>query len=680
MSYCLNPECPSPENPDTDFYCTACGHSLLLGDRYRALEPIGEGGFGKTYLAVDDEFPDRPRCVIKHVFPGDGSDSPAEDLERFRQEVDRLEELGEHPQIPALLDYVEDEDGNYLVQEFIDGENFEVALQEGGPFDEDGIRQLLEDLLPVLAFIHKRRVIHRDIKPQNLIAPIIDSPVVLVDFGSAKRATGTALARTGTVIGSAGYLAPEQAMGKAVFSSDLYSLGVTCVHLLTGMHPFELFSVSQDDWVWQDYLLEPISDELAYVLNRMLRRSVQQRYRTATAALKDLRSPPLELDFTRSRRLSYAIPKDIAAIAGYAPEPTLSPAPSPVAAPERGQPWYCAHQLTGHSGSVTTVAVSPSGQVLASGSTDHRIILWNLQTGTKLHTIEGRSLWNHNGHGDRVNALHFTPDGTALVSGSDDGTIKLWNLSNRTLISTLSSAEWLISAIAISPDGSLLVSGGANGAIEFWDLERGEFIERIWHHENRISDLSISPDGKALLSSSYDKTIRLWDLRTAELVNTFHSHRDRIGAMALSFDWRVMVSGGDDGDLTFWDVKQAVPMKTIQAHKDAIHSIAASPAAWLFASGGDDTCVQIWSLEDKTGNSSQVEEGYHCPLAPEGETLKEEAQGDGRSPVIPDHIHRLCILNHVWSVNSLAFSPKGHELVSGSADESIKIWQRGAGM
>lgn len=679
MSYCLNPECPAPENPDTTLYCTACERSLLLGDRYRALEPIGQGGFGKTYLAVDEAFPDKPRCVIKHVFPMEGGGATDEDIERFRQEVDRLAELGEHPQIPALLDYVEEEDGNYLIQEFIDGQDFETALEEGGPFDEDGIRQLLEDLLPVLAFIHERRVIHRDIKPQNLIAPIVDSPVVLVDFGSAKQATGTALARTGTVIGSAGYLAPEQAMGKAVFSSDLYSLGVTCVHLLTGMHPFELFSVSQDDWVWQDYLLEPISDELAYVLNRMLRRSVQQRYRTATAALKDLRSPPPELDFTHSRRLSYAIPKDIAAIA-YAPEPSSSPQKtSPVAAPERGQPWYCTHQLMGHSGSVTTVAVSPSGQVLASGSTDHRIILWNLQTGTKLHTIEGRSLWSHDGHGDRINALHFTPDGTALVSGSDDGTIKLWNLSDRSLISTLSSSEWVISAIAISPDGSLLVSGGANGAIEFWDLERGEFIERIWHHKNRISDLSISPDGKALLSSSYDKTIRLWDLRTAELVNTFHGHRDRIGAMAVSFDWRVMVSGSDDGELTFWDLKQAVPLKTIQAHKDAIHSITSSPISWLFASGGDDTCVQVWSLEDEMRKDLKGEETYHdrlvSTLAPTQESREER-----RSPPVPNHIHRLCILNHVWSVNSLAFSPKGHELVSGSADESIKIWQRGSGL
>ena len=508
-----------------------------------------------------------------------------------------------------------------------------------------------------------------------------DGPVVLVDFGSSKRATGTALAQTGTVIGSAGYLAPEQAMGKAVFSSDLYSLGVTCVHLLTGMHPFELYSVSQDDWIWQQYLLEPISEELTYVLDKMLRRSVNQRYRTATAALNDLRSPPSDLALTRSRRLSYSIPKDIAATAGYGPE-TSPPEEKHPSTQASEHLWYCAQQLTGHAGAVITVTISPSGQVLASGGADRRIILWNMQSGTRLHTIEGRSLLNNSGHGDRVNALCFTPDGSALVSGSDDGTIKLWDLSERTLISTLSSSEWRISAIAISPDGSLLVSGGDNGVIEFWDLERGEFIERIWKHKDRISDLCISPDGKALLSSSADHSIRLWDLRTADLINTFHGHRDRIGAMTVSFDWQIMVSGSDDGELTFWDLTHATPIKTLLAHKDAIHCIAASPTSMLFASAGDDTSVQIWSIGDDGTDDQAKPQRINLYSTDDAHTNGLEIVNyplEGRSPTLISRINRLCVLNHEWSVNSLTFSPNRYLLVSASADESIKLWERSRG-
>ncbi|MEM9450325.1 MAG: serine/threonine-protein kinase [Cyanobacteria bacterium P01_E01_bin.6] len=698
MSYCLNLECPSPQNPDTGLYCEACGQPLLLANRYRALTPLGQGGFGKTYLAVDEAFEDEPQCVIKQQVHAGGDRPLPESLARFRQEADRLAELGEHPQIPALLDSVEEEDGNYLIQEFIEGHDFESVLEEDGEFEEDGIRQLLDDLLPVLSFVHEHRIIHRDIKPRNLIAPLVDSPVVLVDFGSSKRATGTALARTGTVIGSAGFSAPEQAMGKAVFSSDLYSLGVTCVHLLTGMHPFELYSVSQDDWVWQQYLLEPISDELTYVLNKMLRRSVNQRYRTAAAALQDLRSPPADLSMTQNRRLSYTIPKDIAATAGYAVETTdvIEPnheLPIRQIGNDPTQPWYCAHQLIGHGGAVTTVAVSPSGQVLASGSTDRRIILWNMQSGTKLHTIEGKSLLHNTGHADRINTLCFTPDGSTLVSGSDDGTIKLWDLSEQTLISTLSSSEWVISAIAISPDGSLLVSGGDNGVIEFWDLERGEFIERIRKHSDRISHLQIHPDGKALLSSSHDQTIRLWDLRTADLLNTFRGHRTRIGSFATSADWQFMVSGSDDGELTFWDLSQATPIKTILAHNDAVRCLAVCPQSTppLFASGGGDSCVQLWLLETESlmgadGAATTVSNITRLGnRSDSGQSTLQEAPVEqaiaqtpieGRSPFMTSRIERLCVLHHEWSINSLVFSPQGHQLVSASVDESIKIWQR----
>ncbi|MEL6222548.1 MAG: serine/threonine-protein kinase [Cyanobacteria bacterium J06627_8] len=700
MSHCLNLECPSPRNPDINIYCEACGQPLLLADRYRALAPLGQGGFGRTYLAIDEAFDDEPQCVIKQQLYANGDRISEQAIERFRHEVDQLAILGDHPQIPALLDSVEEEDGNYLIQEFIEGHDFESVLQEDGEFEEEGIRQLLEDLLPVLAFVHDHRIIHRDIKPRNLIAPLSDSPVVLVDFGSSKKATTTALARTGTVIGSAGFLAPEQAMGKAVFSSDLYSLGVSCVYLLTGMHPFELYSVSQDAWIWQQYLLEPISDELTYVLNKMLRRSVNQRYRTATAALEDLRSPPADLGPTQTRRLTYAIPKGIAATAGYdlgpdVQEAEATDAPTPQAMDSPDQPWYCAHQLIGHGGAVTTVAISPSGQILASGSTDRRIMLWNMQSGTLLHTIEGKTLLQHSGHTDRITALRFTPDGSTLVSASNDGTIKLWDLSERKLISTLSSSEWVISAIAISPDGSLLVSGGDNGVIEFWDLERGEFIERIHQHTDRISQLHIHPDGKALLSSSDDHTIRLWDLRTADLLNTFRGHRTRVGAFAVSPDWHIMVSGSDDGELTFWDLDQAIPIQTLVAHKDAVRGVTAAPithsASWLFASGGEDTCIQLWTVNTQHPKTNGISKSQIAPTEvpitssdpayrSNVDTLQLQASPSLQPETkagAPSQIERLYLLQHGWSVSSLMFSPQGNQLVSASADESIKIWQRG---
>jgi serine/threonine protein kinase len=196
--------------------------------------------------------------------------------------------LGKHPQIPELLAYFSQDNQQYLVQEFIDGKDLAQELTTNGAFNEAQVRSLLSDLLPVLQFVHQHHVIHRDIKPENIIRRRRDSQLVLVDFGASKVATGTALARTGTAIGSAGFAAPEQSFGRAVFASDIYGLGVTCIHLLTTMHPFDLFDPRENAWVWRNALKKPVSDALGRILDKMIESAINQRYQSAADVLKDL--------------------------------------------------------------------------------------------------------------------------------------------------------------------------------------------------------------------------------------------------------------------------------------------------------------------------------------------------------------------------------------------------------
>ncbi|MBW4546569.1 MAG: serine/threonine protein kinase [Symplocastrum torsivum CPER-KK1] len=295
MSYCLNPSCPSPQNPASANFCRTCGAKLLLKERYRTLKPIGQGGFGKTFLAVDEDKPSQPRCVIKQFFPqAQGTNTVQKAAELFTQEAVRLDELGKHPQIPELLAYFSQDSQQYLVQEFIDGKDLAHELTEKGVFNEAQVRSLLNDLLPVLQFVHQHQVIHRDIKPENIIRRHRDSQLVLVDFGASKVASGTALARTGTAIGSAGYSAPEQNIGRAVFASDIYGLGVTCIHLLTGRHPFDLFDANEGIWVWRDACSQPVSVALGRILDKMLESAINRRYQSAAEVLRDLNSqtPP----------------------------------------------------------------------------------------------------------------------------------------------------------------------------------------------------------------------------------------------------------------------------------------------------------------------------------------------------------------------------------------------------
>ncbi|MBD2253995.1 serine/threonine-protein kinase [Nostoc parmelioides] len=289
MSYCLNPRCPKPENPHDVKFCLSCGSKLLLKERYRAIKPIGQGGFGRTFLAVDEDKPSKPRCVIKQFYPqAQGTNTVQKAVELFTQEAIQLDELGKHPQIPELLAYFTQDDRQYLVQEFIDGLNLAQELAHNGVFSETRTIQLLNDLLPVLQFCHYRQVIHRDIKPENIILRNSDNKLVVVDFGASKSATNTALNHTGTSIGSPEYVAPEQMRGRAIFASDIYSLGVTCINLLTGRSPFDSYDTNNDTWVWQQYIKPPVSNYLAKIINKMTESVPARRYQTVEEVLKDL--------------------------------------------------------------------------------------------------------------------------------------------------------------------------------------------------------------------------------------------------------------------------------------------------------------------------------------------------------------------------------------------------------
>lgn len=289
MSYCLNPQCQKPQNPPKNRFCQNCGAKLTLKERYIAMKLIGQGGFGRTFLAFDLDIPSQPPCVIKQFLPDILNPSEIDKAKQlFEQEAQQLDKLGEHPQIPKLLAHVEQENHLYLIQEFIDGQNLATELAQNGSFSETEIKQILESLLPVLEFIHKHNVIHRDIKPENIIRRKSDSQLVLVDFGAAKLATKTLLAKTGTIIGTPGYTAPEQALGKPTFASDIYSLGVTCLHLLTQIDTLELFDPNENDWVWQDYLTTPVSLQLQHILNKMVVMALKKRYQYPQEILKDL--------------------------------------------------------------------------------------------------------------------------------------------------------------------------------------------------------------------------------------------------------------------------------------------------------------------------------------------------------------------------------------------------------
>jgi serine/threonine protein kinase len=298
MPHCPNPDCARPYLVGSCFYCQGCGNLLTtLRGRYQALRPLGQGGFGKTFLAQDK---DRLQqwCVIKQFAPvlqGQPAFAMAKSL--FEQEAQQLQKLGEHPQIPALYAYFEENQQLYLIQQYIPGQTLEEELHQQGPFSEIKILALLREILDILDFIHCQGVIHRDIKPSNIIRSQIPShppsSLFLIDFGIAKQIAGTVLPAAGTMVGSHGY-APREQMeeGRTSPASDLYGLGATCFYLLTGKDPTHLSRQEGYRWTahWQDHLSFPLSAPLTRILDKLLAEQAVERWPSAQAVLAQL--PP----------------------------------------------------------------------------------------------------------------------------------------------------------------------------------------------------------------------------------------------------------------------------------------------------------------------------------------------------------------------------------------------------
>ena len=289
MSQCLNPTCLH-QNPQGTNFCENCGSKILLDDRYRPIKFLGEGGFGRTFQAIDEKRLNTP-CVIKQFLPQQaGSAALQKATELFQQEAQRLQELGKHPQIPDLEAFFPQDGRLYLVQDFIDGQNLLEEFENQGRLKEPQIRIILTELLPVLQFIHDNQVIHRDLKPENIIRSK-NGQLFLIDFGVSKETSGSILTRVGTVTGTPGYAPPEQFRGMVYHSSDLYSLAVTCVRLLTGHFQEadgadKLFDTRKMQWQWQKYV--SLSQELTTVLETMLQDIPTRRYDSAAEVLAAL--------------------------------------------------------------------------------------------------------------------------------------------------------------------------------------------------------------------------------------------------------------------------------------------------------------------------------------------------------------------------------------------------------
>ncbi|CEJ46799.1 Protein kinase [Umezakia ovalisporum] len=684
MICCLNPDCLNPLNSDQNKLCKSCSTPLvpLLRGRFRVIRVLSdEGGFGRTYLSEDTDKLNE-RCVVKQLAPKfQGTWSQRKAVELFAEEAKRLQELGEHPQIPTLLAFFEQDNCLYLVQQFVNGHNLLKELQGGKVYRPGEVQGILQHLLPVLKFIHDRGVIHRDIKPENIIRRHGDGRLSLIDFGSSKQLTARVKRKSGTSIGSHGYSPLEQIRdGQAYPASDLFGLGATCFHLLTGVSPFQLWMEYGYGWVnnWRQFLRSPLSNDLDYVLDGLLKKDIQERFQSADEVIQVLTPkevlalPPKGKAFEKpsvtqflSLPVKYTLVKSMVLVCGlillfgiqdswyqqYRRVHSIllsrltqyrhHPGASARRLGSSSLIWNnfsLAEVLEGHGDLVVSVAISPDNQFFVSGGhcLGHQcprnngvIKVWNLDSGKEMTTLDG--------HLQRVNAVVISPDGRTLVSGSDDSTIKIWDLSTGELIHTLRGHSDSIQALAITPDGATLASGSDDYSIKLWDIATGRLKHTLKGHGFWVRSLAISSDGVTLVSGGFDKSIKVWDLNKAVLISTIGEDGETVTDVAFSPDGITFASASRDRTIKFWDLATKQKTHTLPENPETVTSIAFSPDNSTLASGDRRGTIRFWNLS----------------------TGKEISK----------------LQKHADSITSIAISPDGKTLVSASEDNKIIIWR-----
>jgi len=251
-----------------------------------------------------------------------------------------------------------------------------------------------------------------------------------------------------------------------------------------------------------------------------------------------------------------------------------------------------------HSDWVKSVAISPDGQTLVSGSRDKTIKVWNLHTG-KLSR-------NFAGHSDTVETVAISADGHIIVSGSHDKTIKVWNLHTGELIRTLAGHPDQVYCVAISADGQIIVSGGSEETIKVWNLHTGELIrtigEHLWwvnsadgHSHNVVKTVAISPDGQTFVSGSDDATIKVWNLHTGKLIRTLAGHSYWVNTVAISADEHIIVSGSRDKTIKVWNLHTGELERTLAGHSNSVYCVAISPDGQTLVSGSREEII-VWGV------------------------------------------------------------------------------------
>jgi WD40 repeat protein len=660
---------------------------------YRIEERLGVGGMGEVWRAWDELL---KRAVALKFLPAAFNADP-ERVRRFEQEANAASQLN-HPNIITIHEIGEAGGAHFIATEYVEGQTLRRWLTDPETKQPRrlSVAQTLDFAIQIASALkaaHAAWIVHRDIKPENIMVRG-DGLVKVLDFGIAKlnekdeggRMKDEAeeppsihpssfrlhpsLTATGTILGTASYMSPEQARGETLDGrTDVFSLGLVLYEMITGARLLAgatLAEATNSLLSDQEPLLahakfDHAPKELERVIRKTLRRDRAERYASAGELLDDLNRLKEQLANRASRRLV-----KVAALG------LLLAALFVVAAAKLSvhETWDERVLRDGHTAAVRQAVFSPDGRRLVSGGEDGQVIVWNFARRERLAIFKAHAGW--------VTSVAFSPDGKWFATSGDDQTVIVWDAVRLAQVTVLREHQWAVASVAFSPDGRRLAacSGGSQGRTILW--ESGS-----WRKASEAplkfscGNLVFSPDGRRLMSSS---ALQTWDLIAGKEVTGYLDPSWGGIAAAVSPDARSLVNMGSGGLVKFVDLTKRRLLGHYRVHQSLGGAVAFSPNGRWVASGAGD--IVLWEAATRT----KLARFEHAALvrglafSPDGRWLVSTHE-DG-AILLWDVVERERVANfneHSAPVFTVAWAPDGKRLASASEDRSVIIWDAATG-